>query len=179
MGTTIMQDYPEKITSKMNITSGIDVNILYNKYNTVHTYLQAHTHNDTITGYSTNPISGNRKAIVGDAIVMDTVIRTIVDYNRHEVISIPLILEYNIFNQRGWNIGIGLGSSISFLRSYSGVQWMDNDLAKYDQTSGIYNTSTQWAIQSSASVNKNLFGDFYLGLRLDYKHHFNNWSLQT
>jgi len=167
-------------TRRFSLASGIDMDMMYRRLVLKHTHLQERLEKGVLLKYTKNAISGDlSNHIYGDTIVQDTVYSTLTNYNKFQVISVPIVANYNILNNNSWSVDIGIGPSISFLTTYSGKYINNDDLMSYDNSSNLYNTSPKVALLANLRLRKWLSNNYYLGMRLDFKNHFSSWGNQA
>lgn len=168
-----------KINRKLSVTTGLDIDIMYKKLNLSYTELEGREVKNALVGYKENAISGEIQNIYADTIVMDTTTYSVTNYNKYQLVTIPLIANYNIIKNSNWSLDIGFGPSISFLTNYQGKYFENNELRSFDTSSNLYTTSPKIALNASLQLRKKFVQGFYIGFRMDLKNHLNNWAVNA
>ena len=167
-----------QLSKKISLSTGLDLENMYRKLHFTETFLTPRLQEDAVVGVVINPISGKHQDIIRDTVLMDTLFRTTTNFNKFQIISIPLIVNYNLLHKNSWNVHLGFGPTISILNTYNGKYVEEDFLQDFSTASNIYSRGPKIALNASIDVRKNLYQDYYLGIRLDYKNHLMDWGLR-
>jgi len=175
-GNQVGLDLGYKLNNHLKLNAGIAYQELYQELNREWQYQEERLIEDTIILIEHNSITGKDTEIIGDALVVDTIFRKVVDPQLFYTLNLPITLGY--YNKiRNWEFGINAGVKLIYLKSYSGSYLDDEALVTYNLEDQVYQDGLHWSLMAGVETQYELGNDFYLGASISLSKQMSDWRM--
>lgn len=168
--------YNRDISNKISLTTGLDHFTLRNILDYKETTSYSEQRENLLLSMDINTITGDTIKSYGTGTVTGKQIRTVLHYNTHKIISIPLIVSYTIQKSK-FNYTAGLGPVLNYNLYAKGrtINAID-DFQTIDKT---YYKSLTYGMNARIVINYFISKNYLIGLNLNYTAPFNKWNTQS
>lgn len=156
-------------------TAGVAWQELHSRFKYEHTITTQIEQRDALVRLDINAVSNDTVFVYQDTTINVTETRNIQHYNKHRLITIPLVLGHE-FDTEKLNIGLGVGGIFTINSKAEGRTLNADEIIDYDSTSSIYKENLGLALIGKIHLNYALTQDLYIGANVAHGFSLKNWS---
>jgi hypothetical protein len=167
--------YPLYKGFKLN--SGFEYSRLEDRFNYRNTKQEQVLVQNVLKRIEINYVTGDSTMIHGDSLVNATITRTVVHYNRHHLLNIPVFITMEKRISPSLKITYGLGMNLNVGSRHSGrTVNADNQVIDYGISNPIYKVNLGAAAAANLGVFYQVSKTWDVGIQFRCSQYLNNWS---
>lgn len=173
LGYSFGLGYNRVISDKFSLNTGIDYSILRIILDYEETTSYAEQRDNLLLSMDINTITGDTIKTYGTGTITGKQTRKVLHYNTHKVISIPLIVLYNIQKSK-FRYTVGLGPVLNYNLSANGrTIYAIDDFQTIDKS---YFKKMTVGMQAKLGINYSINKRYFIGFNIHYTSPINKWN---